>query len=233
MSDIKTLTLNNNSPISDQIYTHLRSLIIKTDIIPGTVISENALSSIFNVSRQPVRVALNLLERDDLIAVFPQKSTVVKKISVKNLKEVVFLRSAIECSCIDNIKNLSVQTYSSIIKDLQKNLEDQEKEVNTTRIVDNFFNLDDVFHENISKFSQCEMTWPLIQSFKGHLDRIRFLTMDTESPLTSLYFDHKEVFDAIINYDYDKAKDLLRDHLREIVQTNIVVKDKYASWFEE
>lgn len=233
MTEIPKLKLNTKTAISDQIYSFLRSLIISTKITPGSSFSENALSAHFSVSRQPVRVALNNLEHDGLISVYPQKGTVVKKISIKNLRQVVFVRSSLECASIDNIKNLSVDKFASVIKKLKNNIRDQEKKIDKDNLAQTFLPLDDKFHEIICSFSDCEMTWPLIQSVKGHLDRIRYLSLGNESPVESLIEHHKTIFQAIEDYDYERVKELLREHHNEVLQTHISIKRKYEQWFEE
>ncbi len=227
------LRISSKSALSDQIYVFMRSLIITARIKPGTVFSENELSQHFKISRQPVREALNHLEHDGLVSIFPQKGTGVKKISIKNLEQVVFLRTSLEVACIENIPKISVKKFSQILKKLKTNILYQRTRIDEDNKAETFLKLDDKFHELLCEFSDCEMTWQVIQSFKGQLDRIRYLSMGHESPLDSLISEHEQIVTAIENCEIDKARQILQDHLHEVMMTHVTIKEKYASWFDE
>ncbi len=227
------LRISSKSALSQQVYVFLRSLIITARIKPGASFSENELSTHLKISRQPVREALNHLEHDGLVSIFPQKGTKVKKISIKNLQQVVFLRSSLECACIENIQNLNVKRFKQILDKLKTNLQYQKTKIVDESNAETFLKLDDKFHELICEFSDCEMTWQVLQSFKGQLDRIRYLSMGHESPLHALIDEHEMIIKALDDYDIDKARQLLRDHLHEVMMTHVTVKENYASWFDE
>lgn len=234
MSDsLPKLRLSSKRSLSEQIYVFLRSLIITARIKPGTVFSENELSLHFKISRQPVREALNHLEHDGLVSIFPQKGTRVKKISIKNLQQVVFIRTSLECACIENIANINVKKFNQILKKLKTNILYQQTRTDDDNKAETFLKLDDKFHELICEFSDCEMTWEVIQSFKGQLDRIRYLSMGHESPLEGLINEHELIVKAIENCEINKARQLLRDHLHEVMMTHVTIKENFASWFEE
>lgn len=233
--ELPSLKINNKVTISRQIYTFLRHIITTASISPGTSISENELSKHFNVSRQPVREALTTLEHDGLITIIPQKGTVVKRISVANLKSVVFIREALECASLDNISNLPPAKLSKALRKLHNNLDDQRRKVDPCNLASSFLPIDDKFHEIICSFSDCSMTWEAIQSIKGQLDRIRYLAMGSDhpiSPIEKLMAEHEEVVKAIDKGDIEEAKRLLRYHLHEIMQTHVSIRQQYSEWFE-
>lgn len=231
--ELPRLRLSTKSTISGQIYVFLRSQITTAFIKPGTVLSENELSTHFKVSRQPVREAFNSLEHDGLISIIPQKGTIVKKISISDLRQVVFIRTALECSSIDNAKNLSAAKFGKIIKRLKANIEEQRTKVDPENLSGSFLPLDDRFHELLCSFSECPMTWEAVQAYKSQLDRIRYLSMGTESPIDALVEDHNLILQMIEKGELDKAKAQLSNHLHEVMQTHIAIKERYAQWFEE
>ncbi len=233
--DLPGLKFTNKETISRQIYTFLRHTITSAAICPGTAISENELSKHFDVSRQPVREALTSLEHDGLITIIPQKGTVVKRISVSNLKSVVFVREALECAALDNIKNLSISRFSRVLRKLQNNLDDQRRKVDPERIAASFLPLDDKFHEILCSFSECSLTWEVVQANKGQLDRIRYLAMGSAepiSPIEKLIQEHQEILNAIDAMDIDAAKRILSVHLHEIMQSYIAIRQRFSEWFE-
>ena len=106
------LKLNNTDALSLQVYAYLRTLIIQNQLPPGTALSENELSAHFDISRQPVRESLARLSREELVEIIPQKGSFVKKISVKNLKEVCFVRVAMECSAVRDAMELDEKSFT-------------------------------------------------------------------------------------------------------------------------
>lgn len=121
------LRLSSKRVISAQIYDFLRKLIIETTIKPGTLLSENALSEHFHVSRQPVREALMGLSYEGLLSVLPQRGSVVERISVSALQQAVFIRTAIEKECLLNFIKLDKHTRTRLLQQIEKVIAQQHE----------------------------------------------------------------------------------------------------------
>ena len=114
----------------------------------------------------------------------------------------------------------------------EENLEKQRECLNEENTAI-FLNLDDDFHELICSLSLCPMTWEVLRSVKGHMDRIRYLSMGNESPIAQLISEHEEIFEALKSKNFDHVVELLKHHLYEIMQTHISIRAKNSEWFEE
>ena len=226
--------LSRKTSVSSQIYSYLRGLITTTEIKPGVSFSENYLADHFKVSRQPIREALNKLEHDDLVVIVPQKGTLVKKISGSKLKQVVFIRSTLECGSLAHIPELSERKFNGILRKMRQNLEDQQDRLSDGDSDSQFFSLDDKFHQLICAFSDAPLTWQAIQSYKGQLDRIRFLsTQQQDSSMAELIKDHEQIYQAVEQKNIVEAQRLLRTHLHLVLSTFNTIRDNYSQWFEE
>ncbi|MCR5535803.1 MAG: GntR family transcriptional regulator [Succinivibrio sp.] len=228
--------INNSEPVSRQIYNYLRRLIVEIKIMPGSRLSENELSEHFEVSRQPVREALFLLKQVDLIEVFPQKGSYITKISTKNLKEICFVRSSLECASILEGLTKNDENFQTALEELKDNIALQqrllEKPEGGDRDAD-FLELDDAFHEGICKLSGNSLTWGVIQNCKSNLDRIRYLSTRHVSSVDELVGTHAKICELIISHQGEEAVAQLRNHLFEILKTcDPIIKDN-AEWFEE
>ena len=226
------LRFSSKRSISGQIYDFLRKQITETKLKPGTAFSENELSAHFNVSRQPVREALMRLNHEGLLIVMPQRGSIVSKISVSGLKQICFIRTSLECGSVLKAKDLDDKTFNKILSQFAKNLEKQRECLNEENTAI-FLNLDDDFHELICSLSLCPMTWEVLRSVKGHMDRIRYLSMGNESPIAQLISEHEEIFEALKSKNFDHVVELLKYHLYEIMQTHISIRAKNSEWFEE
>ena len=58
----------------------LRSNIISLQLPPGSIVSENEISTALNLSRTPIREALIELSRSKLVEILPQKGSYVTRI---------------------------------------------------------------------------------------------------------------------------------------------------------
>ncbi len=82
--------------LSDVAYAKLEELIITLQLPPGAAVSEAMLSQILGIGRTPVREALQRLVRDGLIAVLPQRGTLVSEIDVAMQLRVLEVRREVE-----------------------------------------------------------------------------------------------------------------------------------------
>lgn len=90
---VKQNSLNGNIKNSDMIYRKIREGILLGDFVPGYIFSENALAAEFNVSRTPIRQALQRLEYDELVNTTQGVGTVVALLDLVSLKELYSLRT--------------------------------------------------------------------------------------------------------------------------------------------
>jgi DNA-binding GntR family transcriptional regulator len=81
---------------ADQIYTTLKEEILSGDIGPGDLLSENDIAHRFEVSRTPVREALNQLACDGLVQALPQRGHLVRTVSFSEIMEAFRLRELLE-----------------------------------------------------------------------------------------------------------------------------------------
>lgn len=227
------LKLSPNRTLSSQIYEFLRHQIVEKTILPGTQLSENDLTAHFDVSRTPVREAINHLSRDGLVEIQPQNGTFVTKISVNKLFEICFMRCAIETEAVRASLTLDEKLFKAIIKKLEKILEQQRKLKDKPHTEAKFLTLDDEFHHAICDFSQTNLAWEVLQGVKANMDRIRYLSIGTFSTIDDLLAEHEKLLEAILTKDIDTSCKILRQHAYEITKTYKPVMEKNANWFVE
>lgn len=226
--------MSDSTSYADLAYHVLRNLIIENKLKPDDQLSENDLALSFGVSRMPVRKALDHLASDGLIRILPKKGSYVEKISVKRLKEICFMRAAVESAAIREIEGMDEAIFERISEKLERNLKKQEKTLNLKG--DNagaqFLKLDDNFHATLCEFSGTSLAWETVDALKGNMDRIRYFTFIGKiSELNDMISEHKKIFEEISNKNIETACRLLKSHLYEIGETYKQVKAKNSEWF--
>lgn len=225
------IRISSQKAISPQIYDFLRKHITETTIVPGTTLSENSLSEQLKVSRQPVREALMRLSYEGLLSILPQRGSIVERICIRELEHTSFVRAAIEKECVANIENLEERVFNHRLTQLQKILFQQRNILRDENTRANYLALDDKFHECLCSLSGSSMAWSTIQGIKGQMDRIRFLSLETISPIDSITDEHEEIFNYLKDRDILNCQKAIAKHLRQIITVHETIVNKYKDWF--
>ena len=85
-----------NVSLREAVYQTLRRAILTNRLKPGERLMELRLAAELGVSRTPVREAIQLLEREFLVGREPRRGMVVAQITLKQLRDVLELRSMLE-----------------------------------------------------------------------------------------------------------------------------------------
>ncbi len=92
LADIEYQTVT----IKDVVYRRLKDAIITGRLRPGERLKEDALSKLLNVSRTPLREAVQRLEQEQLVERLPQGGVAVSSISVEDALELNEIRAQLE-----------------------------------------------------------------------------------------------------------------------------------------
>jgi len=212
-----------------QAYAALRQAIIRAELEPGRQLSENELAARLGVSRTPVREALVRLRDERLVEIVPQLGTFVTRISTPAVADAQFIRETLECACVRRAAELA--TEDDIAK-LEEVLLAQES-ARESDDFDAFYVLDDGFHQALCDLSEHRAVWPVSQRARGHLNRVRRLSMPVPSYLALMIEQHRRVVLAVADHDSDGAEALLRDHLRNVLQEVPRIRAQHPGFFEE
>ncbi|WP_312073953.1 GntR family transcriptional regulator [Atlantibacter sp.] len=225
---VETL-LNPTQPVNQQIYRILRSDIVHCLIPPGTPLSEKEVSVRFDVSRQPVREAFIKLAENGLIQIRPQRGSYVNKISLSQVRNGCFVRQAIECAVV---RRAAGMITTGQLYQLEQNLNQQRTAIERKQIND-FFVLDDAFHEKLADIAQCQLAWDTIENIKATIDRVRYMSLDHVSPPDMLLEQHLSIFTALENHDADTVDLAMTRHLQEISESVQLIKQENSDWFSD
>jgi DNA-binding GntR family transcriptional regulator len=212
-----------------QAYAALRAAIITAELAPGRQLSENELAARLGVSRTPIREALVRLRDERLVEIVPQLGTFVTRISSPAVADAQFIREALECACVRRSAELATEDD---VASLEDNLRAQERARDHDDF-DAFYLLDDAFHQALCDLSEHHAVWPVSQRARGHLNRVRRLSMPVPSYLAEMIEQHRRVISAVADHDCDGAEALLRDHLRNVLQAVPRIRAQHPGFFEE
>jgi DNA-binding GntR family transcriptional regulator len=212
-----------------QVYSALRDAIVRAELAPGQKLSENDLAGRLSVSRTPVREAIARLREERLVEVVPQLGTFVAPISAQAVADAQFIRESLECAAV---RLAAERSTEDDVAALEENVRAQERARDSDDF-DAFYALDDAFHQQISHLSGHPMVWSISQRAKGHLNRVRRLSLPFGGYLASMVEDHRAITTAIGRHDADEAELAMRYHLRMVLREVPQLRTNHPEFFDE
>jgi len=86
--------------ITDQVTEDLRARILSGDFPAGFQLRQDAIAGEYNVSRIPVREALQRLDAEGLVTFQPHKGAIVSQLSLDEIEELFEVRKLLECELL-------------------------------------------------------------------------------------------------------------------------------------
>lgn len=195
--------------LDQQVYSQLKDMIFRYEIVPGQKLQYQDLADKLGVSRTPVKNALNFLERDGLVRLTPNKGFYVTELSVQEAGELFELRETLEVEAV----RLAILRYSDEnFKDLVKKQEEYENAVES-ELTRGRFLIDRDFHLQVAVMS---VNMALHRHLRQVLE-ITFLKHRIDRLSNKRGFEvrheHGNIVRAIRDRDEEKAVAAVRHHI--------------------
>ncbi|MBS8227343.1 GntR family transcriptional regulator [Vannielia litorea] len=209
----------------------LRRRIISLELPPDTVLTRNDLAREYGISQTPLRDALQRLEAEGLVDIFPQSKTVVTRINPDEIEEAHFLRRAVE---IEVVRKLAVEGVGeSTLTRLQTLVSMQEMVIANQDEIGAFQDIDDAFHQALLSAAGYAGLHRLIRSRSGHLNRLRRLDMWDDEKVLRIIKEHKEIIAALRAGDPEAAVEAVRRHLSQTINRLDKLRAEHPAYFPE
>lgn len=214
---------------AEEVFRQLKLDIISLRLAPGSKLSEVEVAKACNVSRQPVREAFMRLGELNLLQIRPQKATLVRKISMQELRHTRFLRAAVEVEVVRVACEVATEESLDRIK---QNLEQQKiavAETNSALLQE----LDYDFHRLICAAAECLPAFKTISENKAHTERVCTLELADACGMKEVIEGHTNIYNALKNRDAETAVKMTRIHLRHLDDTLEKASKNFPDFFEE
>ena len=196
---------------ADQVYVTLKDAILSGELAPGSAIDKPALCERLGMSRFPVSSAINRLAFEKLVLIEPQHGSFVSRISLREVREFMLIRRAIEGDLAAEAARRGAMALSA---DLECSLDEQAKAAEAADPA-GFYRLDVAFHQIIVQALGLEHAADVLDRTLSHLERVRrLLTMPSGRSWQTLA-DHQAIARAISSGDPDGARTAARAHLEQ------------------
>lgn len=194
---------------AEQIYEYLRRAIVRLELPPGAAVQEKDISDRFDVSRTPVREALQRLAEEDLVDILPHSGTWVSRISFTVAEEGFVLRRALEVESVRKAAELISEADGAALADSIARM----RVILAENRLEDYLEEDDAFHGLIARISGYPRIWKFINLAKVHLDRMRQLSAPVPGHLTEVTEQHAAIAHALQRGNAMQAELAMRIHL--------------------
>ncbi|MDP1533353.1 MAG: GntR family transcriptional regulator [Rubrivivax sp.] len=202
--------LDRRLAIAPQIHQALRERIVSLEWLPRYQLARAEIADEFGVSQTPVREALLRLEADGLIVVWPQSRTVVAPIDVEKVREVTFLRRALE---LEVALTVAAQQPQADLGPAQAIVDEQRILAPDDAGLRRFLALDRDFHRRLFELAGQATLHGLLVERSADLDRVRRLHLPLRGKRLEILADHQAILGAIGASDAPAVVAAMRGHL--------------------
>ena len=204
----------------------LKRNIASLELIPGSMLSENELSSELGLSRTPIREALIELSKIKIVEILPQRGSRIALIDCTLVEESRFLRLVLEKAIVELACQLAPTLDFSVA---EANVKLQQFYMDN-QLIEKLLDLDKDFHREFFRLTQRLQTYQLLDSMSLHFDRVRSLsiTIVKENKIVS---DHEALLAAVRAGDQAEAVAQVAKHLSRYTVDAQAIRERYSRYF--
>ncbi|MDD4715707.1 MAG: GntR family transcriptional regulator [Oscillospiraceae bacterium] len=197
--------------LSDRAYHSIRTAIIHNELKSGEVLIEEKLAEQLNISRTPIRTALQMLVNDKLAENDARGRIIVSEVVVKDVRDIDQVRAEIEplsvrLNCMRGLTDAQGKELRSFCR--------AQSEAAARDDVENFFVSGYRFHNHLAVCSGNHFLANMIE--RASLTAVRYLMKrpDPERYIDNSGVEHEEILALIILGAEQEAVSKMRNHIQ-------------------
>lgn len=206
------LDINSNQTLKVSVYHAFKRTIILGEIPAGERINESVFSEEMNISRTPIRYALEQLLKEELVEHVPGIGMIVRGISIKDAYEIYDIRKALDTLAFTKAMHLMTEEdFDELERHLQSGDSIQTKESDDR--IDNLINNFSGFNAYVYEKSQMRRLPKIIDELQAYLVYFRELSIRSEVRSKIALEEHFLILRGMRNKDVERMTMLIHEHL--------------------
>ncbi|OIJ08709.1 hypothetical protein BKP35_17525 [Anaerobacillus arseniciselenatis] len=223
------MELQRPKPLYKQVYEKLKSIILAGELPFGERINEVHIAKKLNVSRGPVREAMQKLEQEGLLVRQKRNQLYIFTPTKKDLLEIYQCRKALESLATqiaaENITENEKLQFKEIIKRSKATI----NQVNQQSDAEFIFN-NEQFHDFILAISKNQRLQTQLTQLRLLTNFYRQFSAREKGRKKEVFEDHYEIYEAIISQKSKEASKLMALHIeRDLQYINSIIEGEVKS----
>ena len=202
----------SSSLLREIAYERLKEAIKYADLQPGEVLSEVRLSNILGISRTPVREAIQQLAQEGLLEIIPGRAVIVPNLSIRELREVVHIRSLLEPELGRLAAQLAtpedVEALLVVCQEMQQAAEDDDR--------DAWSKADMKFHDTFINTCPNELLKKTVRQLYNRMHHVATSRRTTQARLLACTREHLAIAEAIAAGHAERAGQAVTEHIHQM-----------------
>ncbi|MFF5259117.1 GntR family transcriptional regulator [Actinomadura viridis] len=197
---------------ASEVYEILRDEIVRGDLRPNQRITELELATRLEVSRTPIREALQMLARDELI-VSRRRGWVVYEFTLAEIRHLSEIRAALEGYAAGlAARHAKTEDIDALEQSYRTSLD--EVKADRRRIIV----VNDRFHHGVNRLSGNPFLVKMIQKSRRYYFNYQAETLYSDDELWRSMSDHDFIIAALRRRDAETVERVARGHVEELIR---------------
>lgn len=201
--------------LRDSITEHIRAQIIAGRLAPGQRLNEAELSETLNVSRSPLREALLILERENLVVNIPRKGSYVAPMSEENMGMIYQVMEMVELYAIQNLKEKKITHLPELTAAFDESTTITARSTDSWEKLLLYRKILASFHSKLVGSLENSHIIEFYKRTSTDLARYQYLQLSKTRSGKEMVNEHKRIIDYIENGTYNKASEFLKAHIKK------------------
>lgn len=195
--------------LKDIAYEKIKDMVIRGKL-NGPMLSESELVRKLNISRTPIREALQVLHNEKFLEIVPKRGIYLKELTIKEAQDLMDMRLAIELFTMEKIPQFFSEGHLNHLDEL---IQLQKESVNEGDIY-NFINYDLKYHEYFFKIIDNDFFVKTLNIIRDRLFRHGMMRFGKyPNQMNESIEDHIQINEFLRLGDFEEAKILMEKHI--------------------
>ncbi len=210
MIDLGNVSVIRQETVREKVYRLLKEAILTGKLLPGQYYTEIQIAETLEISRTPVREAVNDLINDKLLVAVPRRGVKVREFSETEVEQVFMLRRVIEGEVLNKV--VKTITNDCLIQ-LKRILQEQKEAVEEQNRIQ-FIQLDQRFHNRLMEIAGYKLVQEMVNYLHNITRLIGHQAILVDGRMDEVIKEHQEIVKAIEEKDYIRSKEKMIVHLK-------------------
>ena len=201
--------------VQTKVYEALRDWIIDGTLEPGEKILDSEISKYFNVSRTPVREAMQMLAEQKLIEVYPGKASLVSQVDSVNIAQIYRMLAGFHCMALEFAFPVITERSLEEMRELNRRL----SRAIDRRDLKECRRYDTAFHALIISLSANSFIADFSDILTNHVARVENIYFGSVTDSRDSVIEHESIINALEQKDLSRAKQHMYSNWMHTVDT--------------
>jgi len=201
--------LNQIANLSEQVYRQIKRDLLQKKIKLGASLVEQELCRKHDVSRTPVREAIQMLNADGIVEKRKHHSTRIMEMSKNDAKHLIAVRLELELvSVIEIAAHFTEEDYAELMQLHQRCVAALKRH----DLVD-LYEIDSQFHLELARRSRNTFLYGAYKKIDSKIQLLRSIEYSESKQILPILAMHSSILDCLRRKDLEGAIDFMRQHV--------------------